>query len=158
MAWWLARFMNLYTRSGWLRSLANEQSSLYVVRPWLPWQVKTGDKMSLSTLHSHKHRTIKRKLRGCVCWLTHQVFSPAPLLGTPLYLLRRHVSLWTHREASQMISTHSGLLSSPAQESYYNILTVSLVPLLYSTHLLPVMSVSTRVDTSSCWSASPPIS
>lgn len=28
MAWWLAGFMNLYTRSGWLRSLASEQSSL----------------------------------------------------------------------------------------------------------------------------------
>lgn len=29
-ALWLARFINLYTRSGWFMSLANEHSSLYV--------------------------------------------------------------------------------------------------------------------------------
>lgn len=49
MAWWLARFMNLYTRSGWFRSLAREHSSLYVDRPWLrikkhgPFHVRSCD-------------------------------------------------------------------------------------------------------------------
>lgn len=45
--------------------------------------------------------------------LTHQVFSPNLLLGTPLYLLKQHVSLCLQRKLrikKNMFTLHSYLL------------------------------------------------